>query len=102
MAEGRAGTPLPVRHSAYVEPPHRGPILRAGRGCEVSDMTWQLSGEYLQNCNCEVLCPCITSSLQGPADNARCVLPFAMHIAEGEADGVRLDDLGVVLVVDAP
>ena len=29
-------------------------------------MTWQLSGEYLENCNCEVLCPCITSNLQGP------------------------------------
>ena len=65
-------------------------------------MTWQLTGEYLENCNCDVLCPCITSSLQGPADNDRCVLPLAMHIAEGEADGVRLDDLGVVMVVDAP
>ena len=43
-------------------------------------MTWQLRGEYLENCNCDVLCPCITSSLQGPADNERCYVPLAMHI----------------------
>ena len=58
-------------------------------------MTWQLSGEYLENCNCEVLCPCITSSLQGPADHERCVLPLAMHITAGQYDGVSLDGLGV-------
>ncbi|MGN6635710.1 MAG: DUF1326 domain-containing protein [Oryzihumus sp.] len=65
-------------------------------------MTWQLTGEYLENCNCDVLCPCITSSLQGPADNERCLVPLAMHITDGEADGLRLDDLGVIMVVDAP
>src|SRR6202140_5852625 len=43
-------------------------------------MTWQLRGEYLENCNCDILCPCITSSLQGPADNERCYVPLAMHI----------------------
>ena len=65
-------------------------------------MTWQLTGEYLENCNCDVLCPCITSSLQGPADHDRCVVPLAMHITAGQYDGVSLDGLGVVMVVDAP
>ena len=65
-------------------------------------MTWQLRGEYLENCNCDILCPCITSSLQGPADNERCYVPLAMHISEGQCDGVRLDGLNAVLVVDSP
>jgi hypothetical protein len=65
-------------------------------------MTWQLRGEYLENCNCDILCPCITSSLQGPADNERCYVPLAMHIAEGHRDDVRLDGLNAVLVVDSP
>ena len=65
-------------------------------------MTWQLRGEYLENCNCDILCPCITSSLQGPADNERCYVPLAMHISEGHRDGVRLDGLNAVLVVDSP
>lgn len=65
-------------------------------------MAWQLRGEYLENCNCDILCPCITSSLQGPADNERCYVPLVMHISEGQADGVPLDGLNVVLVVDSP
>lgn len=65
-------------------------------------MAWRLRGEYLENCNCDILCPCITSSLQGPADNERCYVPFAMHIVEGDSDGVRLDGLNAVLVVDSP
>jgi len=65
-------------------------------------MAWQLRGEYLENCNCDILCPCITSSLQGPADNERCLVPLAMHIVEGDSDGVRLDGLNAVLVVDSP
>ena len=65
-------------------------------------MSWQLRGEYLENCNCDILCPCITSSLQGPADNERCYVPLAMHISEGHNDGVRLDGLNAVLVVDSP
>ena len=65
-------------------------------------MAWELRGEYLENCNCDILCPCITSSLQGPADNERCYVPLAMHISEGHSDDVRLDDLNAVLVVDSP
>jgi hypothetical protein len=65
-------------------------------------MAWRLAGEYLENCNCDILCPCITSSLQGPADNERCYVPLAVHVREGESDGVRLDDLNFVLVVDSP
>jgi hypothetical protein len=65
-------------------------------------MAWQLRGEYFENCNCDILCPCITSSMQGPADNDRCLVPLILHIGEGNSDEVRLDDLNVVMVVDAP
>ncbi|WP_026555278.1 DUF1326 domain-containing protein [Arthrobacter sp. 35W] len=65
-------------------------------------MAWELAGEYLENCNCDVLCPCVTSSLQGSADNERCFVPLAMNITSGHNDGVRLDGLGAVMVVDSP
>lgn len=26
--------------------------------------SWKIDGEYFENCNCDVLCPCITSNLQ--------------------------------------
>jgi hypothetical protein len=65
-------------------------------------MSWSLSGEYLENCNCDVLCPCITSSLQGPADHDRCILPMAMRFDAGSADGVSLAGLGAILIADTP
>lgn len=65
-------------------------------------MAWRLSGDYFENCNCDILCPCITSSMQGPADNDRCRVPIVGHVRDGEKDGLRLDGLTFVLVVDAP
>lgn len=65
-------------------------------------MSWHLAGEYLENCNCDVLCPCITSSLQGPADEERCHVPLAVQVREGAFDGVPLNGLAFVLVIDSP
>jgi len=65
-------------------------------------MAWQIRGEYLENCNCDILCPCITSSLQGPADNERCLVPLVAHINEGAFDGVSLDGLNFMMVIDSP
>ena len=65
-------------------------------------MAWSLQGEYMENCSCEILCPCITSSMAGPADSERCQVPLAMHIEKGEKDGVSLDGLNAVLVLDTP
>ncbi|MER3408556.1 MAG: VldV [Thermoleophilia bacterium] len=65
-------------------------------------MSWRLAGEYFENCNCDVLCPCITSSMAGPADNERCQVPLVMHIERGEKDGVSLDGLNAILLIDSP
>ncbi|MEP6893382.1 MAG: hypothetical protein ABI927_06335 [Gaiellaceae bacterium] len=47
-------------------------------------MSWSIRGEYFENSNCEILCPCITSSLAGPADNERCYVLLICHIEAGE------------------
>jgi hypothetical protein len=65
-------------------------------------MSWEITGEYFENCNCDILCPCITSSLQGPADNERCQVPLIIHIERGSRDGVSLDGLNFILVADTP
>jgi hypothetical protein len=65
-------------------------------------MSWNLTGEYFENCSCEILCPCITSSMAGPATYDRCRVPLIMHIDKGEKDGVALDGLNAVLVIDSP
>ena len=65
-------------------------------------MSWKLDGEYFENCSCEILCPCITNSMQGPADYERCQVPLIMHIDKGEKDGVSLDGLNAILLIDSP
>ena len=65
-------------------------------------MAWHINGDYFENCNCDLICPCPSYALQGPADNERCFLPLFVHIEDGENDGVRLDGLNFVIVIDAP
>jgi hypothetical protein len=69
---------------------------------EEGTMSWRLNGEYFENCNCDILCPCITSSMQGSADNERCWVPLICHVDSGERDGVSLDGLNFILVADTP
>lgn len=65
-------------------------------------MSWQIRGEYFENCNCDILCPCLTSSMQGPADSERCMVPMICHIREGFFNDVALNGLNFVMMIDAP
>jgi len=65
-------------------------------------MAWQIEGDYFENCSCDILCPCITSSLQGPADYERCLVPLVCHIHRGSYEDVSLDGLSFAMVVDSP
>ena len=65
-------------------------------------MAWHLEGTYLENCNCEVVCPCVSSGFAAPATYDRCTAMFAWHIDSGEVDGTEVSDLSVVLVLDTP
>jgi hypothetical protein len=65
-------------------------------------MAWRLEGAYTENCNCEVVCPCVASAFAAPATYDRCTAMFAWHIESGEVDGTDVSDLNVVLVLDTP
>lgn len=72
-------------------------------------MGWSLRGEYVENCNCDLFCPC----LLGPRDPVRalpmamptaghCDIPAIFHIESGAFDDVALKDLTVVLAIHVP
>jgi hypothetical protein len=63
----------------------------------VSD--WHLSGTYLEACNCEAICPCrrIGGHSGGRSTHGICLGALSWRFATGQADGVELADLGVVL-----
>ena len=65
-------------------------------------MAWRLEGTYIENCNCDVVCPCAASAFAAPATNERCNAALAWHIDSGEVDGTDVSDLSVVLVLDSP
>jgi hypothetical protein len=72
-------------------------------------MGWSLRGEYVENCNCDLFCPC----LLGPRDPVRalpmatptrghCDLAAIFHVRTGTFDGVTLDGLTVALAIHTP
>src|SRR5882762_11225733 len=66
---------------------------------------WQLSGEYFENCNCNVVCPCLVSTaapLTARPTEGVCDVVLAFHIDKGNYGGVSLDGLNVALAVHAP
>jgi hypothetical protein len=65
-------------------------------------MAWNLEGTYIENCNCDVVCPCGASGFAAPADYDRCTAVLAWHIDSGEVDGTEMSDRSVVLVLDSP
>jgi hypothetical protein len=65
-------------------------------------MAWRLQGSYLENCNCDSVCPCLTSAFTRPGDRDRCNALLLFHIGSGEVEGTDVGDLNVGLVVDSP
>ncbi len=53
-------------------------------------MAWKISGEYMESCNCDYLCPCIYTNPQGPATRDHCTALLIFRIDKGEADGVDM------------
>jgi hypothetical protein len=68
-------------------------------------ISWQLSGSYFENCNCDVVCPCLLSTnaqLTSKPTQGVCDVGLVFHIDTGKYGDVRLDGLNVVMVAHAP
>src|SRR5260221_13593190 len=66
---------------------------------------WQIAGEYFENCNCDVVCPCLFSPnapLTSKPTAGACELAFGFHVDRGDYGGVNLDWLNVALIVRSP
>jgi len=56
----------------------------------------------METCNCNFLCPCITSNLTAQPTEGDCKAAVAMRIDKGEKDGVKLDGLSFIVVMHSP
>jgi len=69
---------------------------------------WRIAGEYLENCNCEVLCPCLLGprNARGGAEarptEGHCDVPVAFQVRSGAYGGVDLAGTHAAFVVYTP
>ena len=66
---------------------------------------WQLSGDYFENCNCSLVCPCLVSAvapLTARPTEGFCDVPLLFHIDSGRYGDVALDGLNVAVMLHAP
>ena len=68
----------------------------------MSETTWQISGDYFETCNCDYLCPCLTSNMAAAPTQGDCKVALAFRIDSGRYGSVALDGLAFVLVLLAP
>ena len=52
---------------------------------------WRIEGQYMETCNCNFLCPCISSNLTARPSEGDCKAAVALRIDKGAKDGVKLD-----------
>ena len=67
----------------------------------MAERTWFLSGDYFENCNCEVLCPCIHNPQAAPTAG-HCDVALAFHIDEGRFESTVLQELNFLVVLWTP
>ena len=66
---------------------------------------WHLTGDYFENCNCTVVCPCLVSKaapLTARPTEGVCDVPLIFHIESGKYGNTSLDGLNVVVAVHTP
>lgn len=70
-----------------------------------STPAWSFDGDYFENCNCAVACPCVFSTeppfASAPTEGA-CEVAFAFHIDHGTYGDVPLDNLNVCIAARTP
>ncbi len=67
--------------------------------------SWSIAGEYFENCNCAVVCPCLFSTsapLTSEPTEGACEVAFAFHIDQGAYGDVTLDGLNAALIARTP
>jgi hypothetical protein len=69
---------------------------------------WRIEGDYLENCNCAVLCPCLLGPRNAKGGAAarptegHCDVPLVFQIAGGHHGAVDLAGTAAALVVHTP
>jgi hypothetical protein len=64
-------------------------------------MSWNISGRYMETCNCDFVCPCPLTGL-AETTHGTCVFAMAYNVESGQYEGVSLDGARFLLVGRTP
>lgn len=62
---------------------------------------WHVSGEYMEACSCDFLCPCISRNATTPATHDYCKVAMAFDIRDGHFGQVDLAGVRFVMVAES-
>jgi hypothetical protein len=71
----------------------------------MTEAKWTLTGDYFENCSCDVVCPCLVSTaapMTSKPTRGACDVPMVVHIDRGRYGDISLDDLNVALMIHTP
>src|SRR6478672_1460890 len=94
------GPRLRVAFAARLRPAYGAAPARAGRSTTMA--SWNIKGQYMETCNCTLLCPCIWSNLAARPTEGVCEAAVTLRIDQGQKDGVKLDGLSFIVMLHSP
>jgi hypothetical protein len=71
----------------------------------MASTSWQLKGDYFENCSCDVVCPCLVSKnapLTSRPTHGVCDVALFIHVDQGRYGDVPLDGLNAAVVAHTP
>jgi hypothetical protein len=60
---------------------------------------WRISGEYMESCNCDYLCPCVFTNPQGEVTHDHCTAALIFRIDQGQRGATDLSGLSFALLI---
>ena len=64
----------------------------------MGQLDWAISGDYLETCSCNYVCPCVASNLMDKPTHGWCKAALLFHVKKGHYGKVPLDNLAAVVV----
>jgi hypothetical protein len=68
----------------------------------MATVQWQISGDYMEACSCDSVCPCPTSGLAARPTKGACDAGLVFHIARGQYGATTLDGLRFAVLLHTP
>ena len=68
----------------------------------MASVQWQISGNYMEACSCDSVCPCPTSGLAARPTKGSCEAGLVFHVERGQYGTTKLDGLTFAVLLHTP